>query len=92
MKECKPLALGGDLPGGCADDYETGSWRKFLPVLDRDKCIDCLICWVQCPDSCIIVEDGKMVGFNFEHCKGCGICDEVCPPKVKAIRMIEEES
>jgi len=43
-----------------------------------------------CPDSSIVVEDGKMIDIDLVHCKGCGICAEVCPPKVKCIDMIEE--
>jgi pyruvate ferredoxin oxidoreductase delta subunit len=60
------------------------------PVLDREKCTDCLICWIYCPDTAVIVEDGKVVGFNLFHCKGCGICARECPPKVQAIKMIPE--
>ncbi|HHL39598.1 MAG TPA: ferredoxin [Deltaproteobacteria bacterium] len=91
MKVDKELPWGGViLDAGSADAYSTGGWRKLRPVLDRDKCIDCLICWVMCPDSAIIVEDGKMTGFDLEHCKGCGICAVECPDKVKAITMEEE--
>ncbi len=79
------------LEAGSAHNYETGSWRKQRPVLDSEKCTDCLICWVMCPDSAIIVEEGKMVGFDMEHCKGCGICAVECPDKIKAITMAEEE-
>jgi pyruvate ferredoxin oxidoreductase delta subunit len=43
-----------------------------------------------CPDSAIIVEEGKLVGFNMEHCKGCGICAVECPDKINAILMEEE--
>ncbi|MDH4101663.1 MAG: 4Fe-4S binding protein [Nitrospirota bacterium] len=86
----KDLPLGGVIPGGgTADEYSTGGWRKTTPVLDKNKCTNCLICWVMCPDSAIIVEDGKMVGFDMEHCKGCGICAIECPDKVKAIKMEE---
>ncbi len=79
------------LDGGNADSYETGGWRKLKPVLDKEKCTSCLICWVMCPDSAIIVEDGKVVGFDMEHCKGCGICDVECPDKINAIKMVSEE-
>lgn len=73
---------------GKAREYETGSWRSMRPVLDREKCIDCLTCWIYCPDDCILVEDKKMKGFRYSHCKGCGICARVCPKQ--AIEMKEE--
>lgn len=79
------------LEAGSADKYSTGGWRKLKPVFDRTKCIDCMFCWVFCPDSAVIVEKGKMIGFDLEHCKGCGICAMECPDKVKAIKMVEEE-
>lgn len=91
-KDKKKMPLGGViLTAGSADEYETGGWRKLVPVLDKEKCIDCLICWVMCPDSCVIIEDDKMVGFNLDHCKGCGICAIECPDKVTAIKMEEEK-
>jgi pyruvate ferredoxin oxidoreductase delta subunit len=37
------------------------------------------------------VKDGKMQGFDLTYCKGCGICAEECPKKVKAIEMVREE-
>ena len=90
-KTWKELPIGGMiLEGGNSHDYETGSWRTFRPVLDREKCTDCLICWIYCPDSSILVKEGKHGGFDLEHCKGCGICAEVCPPKIRAIEMVEE--
>ena len=76
--------------GGTADDYSTGGWRKLRPVVDYDKCINCLICWIVCPDSAVLVEEGKMKGFDLKHCKGCGICASECPEKVGAITMEEE--
>jgi pyruvate ferredoxin oxidoreductase delta subunit len=73
---------------GNARQYETGSWRSQRPVLDKEKCSNCLFCWIYCPDSAIQVKDGKIEGFDLEHCKGCGICAEECPKK--AIAMEEE--
>lgn len=86
-----------EIPTGCvieeagnAAEYSTGGWRTFRPVLDEKKCIHCLLCWISCPDSAIVVKDEKMTGFNYDHCKGCGVCADVCPKKVMAIAMEKE--
>ncbi len=91
LKGWKEIPIGGlILDAGNAEDYRTGSWRTYRPVWDEEKCIHCLFCWIYCPDSAIIVEEGKMKGIDLEHCKGCGICAQECPPKVKAIEMALE--
>jgi len=88
-KGWKELPIGGIVEEkGTAASYKTGSWRTFRPVRDEPKCIHCLFCWVYCPDSSILVKDGKMTGFDYEHCKGCGICASVCP--AKCIKMEKE--
>ena len=76
------------LEAGSAEQYDTGSWRSQRPVRDEQKCTHCMICWIYCPDSSILVEDGKMIGFDYKHCKGCGICAAECP--TKAIEMRDE--
>jgi pyruvate ferredoxin oxidoreductase delta subunit len=76
--------------GGTARQFKTGDWRSERPVHIPEKCINCLLCWIYCPDSAVIVKDGKMIGFNYDYCKGCGICAHECPVKVKAIKMIPE--
>lgn len=73
---------------GNALKFETGDWRSFRPVFDKDMCIDCMTCWIYCPDESILANDGKMEGFRLTHCKGCGICAKVCPKK--AITMVQE--
>ena len=91
LKGWKDIPIGGIVPrGGTAFEYETGSWRSFRPVHDDEKCIHCLDCWFCCPDGAIIVEEETFKGFDLEHCKGCGLCAEVCPPKVGAITMKPE--
>jgi len=85
----KEIPIGGLIvEAGNAAEYLTGGWRSFRPLIDMERCTNCLICWVYCPDSSILVEDGKMAGFDYDHCKGCGICSEVCP--VKCITIVEE--
>lgn len=81
-KGWKDIPIGGLIAkGGTARDYKTGDWSASKPVRDESKCIHCLLCWVYCPDSCVLVKDGKMIGFDYEYCKGCGICASVCPRK-----------
>lgn len=87
----KELPIGGVIDeGGTAEEYKTGGWRAFRPVWSSEKCINCLRCWIHCPDTSILVKEGKVVGIDYEHCKGCGICASVCPPKVSAIQMVKE--
>ncbi len=73
---------------GKSMENKTGSWRTQMPVVDREKCIKCGQCQLNCPDGCIFVtEEGAKP--NYDYCKGCGICAQVCP--VKCIKMETEE-
>jgi pyruvate ferredoxin oxidoreductase delta subunit len=67
---------------GSSEKFQTGDWSSFMPVWDKSKCIDCLTCWIFCPDNSILVEDGKFMGIKKTHCKGCGLCVKVCPKDV----------
>jgi len=90
LKNWRELPVGDVLEGGTAANFKTGDWRNQKAIWKKDKCIQCMLCWIYCPDSAFIVEDGKVVGINYDFCKGCGICDKVCPPKVDAIEMVPE--
>ena len=86
----KDIEPGGILTeAGNASLRRTGDWRSDRPVLDKEKCNKCGLCWLYCPDAAKIpVEDGYYET-DFYHCKGCGICAQVC--RKGAIEMIEEE-
>ncbi|MCS7181142.1 MAG: 4Fe-4S binding protein [bacterium] len=86
----KELPVGDILEGGSSLKFKTGNWRNKRPVRIPEKCINCFICWISCPDDAIIVdaEKGKWSSFNYDYCKGCGICAYECPKK--AIEMKEE--
>ena len=75
--------------GATSAVVNTGDWRTLMPVLDMDKCKQCLLCAPVCPDMSIPVVDGKRGEFNYFFCKGCGICANVCP--FDAIKMVKEE-
>jgi pyruvate ferredoxin oxidoreductase delta subunit len=38
----------------------------------------------------IISKNKKMVGIDYDHCKGCGVCVEVCPTNPKSLLMFDE--
>ena len=87
----KEMAPGAVTPkAGSSFEKITAGWRSNRPIWSREKCIQCFRCWILCPDSSIRVEDGKVVGMDYDHCKGCGICAEECPKKVQAITMKPE--
>ncbi len=84
----KEMDTGGSVAGGTSEKYKTGNWRVEKPVIDYEKCIKCLICWLYCPEPAILrVGDG--VKIDYDYCKGCGICAEECPKD--AISMVPEE-
>lgn len=64
---------------GTAEMTITGEWRTMAPKWHPAKCKQCLLCAPFCPDSSIPVVAGKRQDFDFDHCKGCGICYKVCP-------------
>ena len=87
----KELADGGIIPqAGNAVEYSTGAWRLQKPIRRDEDCIDCLFCWVYCPDNSCWTKDASVKGlqFDLDHCKGCAICAEICPKK--AIDMVPE--
>jgi len=74
---------------GNASLHRTGDWRTERPVMDKEKCNKCGLCWLYCPDEAMkFLEDGYYEPDPF-YCKGCGICAKVC--RREAITMIEEE-
>jgi pyruvate ferredoxin oxidoreductase delta subunit len=75
---------------GNSNDYATGGWRSERPIRDEEKCTQCLLCWIVCPDTAITVADEKVGDYDYEHCKGCGICANECPSD--AIRMVNEQA
>jgi pyruvate ferredoxin oxidoreductase delta subunit len=90
------LPVGDIVEAGTAVNFHTGAWRSERPVWNKDKCINCLVCWISCPDSSIkIASDEKkttvVIGIDYDHCKGCGICARECPPAIKAITMEQEK-
>jgi pyruvate ferredoxin oxidoreductase delta subunit len=72
-----------------SDTIKTASWRNQRPVLDREKCTRCTVCWKFCPDVAVSFDDEGYPLFSVDHCKGCGICAHECRPG--ALEMVDEE-
>jgi pyruvate ferredoxin oxidoreductase gamma subunit/2-oxoisovalerate ferredoxin oxidoreductase gamma subunit len=64
----------------------TGTWSLDRPLL-TDECTACALCALFCPEGAIARNDGSMV-IDYLYCKGCGICEVVCPVR-NAIAMEE---
>jgi len=74
---------------GSSRFYKTGDWRSFRPVVDKEKCIKCGLCYIFCPDAAIQEDKDGFFIANLDYCKGCGICAREC--YVQCIKMVEEE-
>ena len=84
------LPWGYALPAADAARQPTGRWRGGRrPSVELERCIDCLLCWLYCPDAAVVLEELAMRGFDYDVCKGCELCVQVCPPH--AIAMVDEE-
>jgi NADPH-dependent glutamate synthase beta subunit-like oxidoreductase len=48
--------------------------------LSCGNCFECDNCYGICPDNAVIkLGPGKRFQFNYDYCKGCGICAAECP-------------
>jgi 2-oxoacid:acceptor oxidoreductase delta subunit (pyruvate/2-ketoisovalerate family) len=57
--------------------------------LSCGNCFECDNCYGVCPDNAVIkLGPGKRFEFNYDYCKGCGLCVAECP--CGAIEMIPE--
>lgn len=58
--------------------------------LSCGNCFECDNCYGVCPDNAVIkLGPGKRYQFNYDYCKGCGLCAAECP--CGAIRMEPEQ-
>ncbi|HQZ46241.1 MAG TPA: NAD(P)-binding protein [Usitatibacteraceae bacterium] len=69
---------------------ETNALFEARRCLSCGNCFECDNCYGVCPDNAVIkLGPGNRFKFNFDYCKGCGVCAAECP--CGAIRMVPEE-
>ncbi|HUZ17515.1 MAG TPA: 4Fe-4S dicluster-binding protein [Spirochaetia bacterium] len=89
LKKYNEIPIGGVLPREMAGIPRTGGWRtEVKPIVELGKCVNCLLCWIDCPDVAVVIRGTEFVGFDYDYCKGCELCAAVCP--TGAIQMVEE--
>jgi 2-oxoacid:acceptor oxidoreductase delta subunit (pyruvate/2-ketoisovalerate family) len=69
--------------------YESNALFEARRCLSCGNCFECDNCYGVCPDNAVIkLGPGKRFEFNYDYCKGCGICETECP--CGAIKMVPE--
>jgi 2-oxoacid:acceptor oxidoreductase delta subunit (pyruvate/2-ketoisovalerate family) len=76
-----------EVQGGLTDENALFEARRCLSC---GNCFECDNCYGVCPDNAVIkLGPGKRFEFNYDYCKGCGMCVAECP--CGAIEMVPEE-
>jgi 2-oxoacid:acceptor oxidoreductase delta subunit (pyruvate/2-ketoisovalerate family) len=69
---------------------ETNALYEARRCLSCGNCFECDNCYGVCPDNAVIkLSAGQRFRFNYDYCKGCGVCAQECP--CGAIAMVPEE-
>ncbi len=69
---------------------ETNALYEARRCLSCGNCFECDNCYGVCPDNAVIkLGPGERFKFNYDYCKGCGVCAQECP--CGAIEMVPEE-
>jgi pyruvate ferredoxin oxidoreductase gamma subunit len=79
--------IGGVAPeaGGTVLRDARAMREGVVPVFVAEKCTNCALCEIACPDYCFVWRAGgdpkgpTLAGIEYRYCKGCMRCVEVCP-------------
>ena len=76
-----------EVQGGLSADNALFEARRCLSC---GNCFECDNCYGVCPDNAVIkLGPGQRFAFNYDYCKGCGVCVAECP--CGAIEMVPED-
>ncbi|MBP2635402.1 MAG: periplasmic polyferredoxin [Firmicutes bacterium] len=67
--------------------FDIKSVKLGLAVVQQDTCIawqsrGCMVCVTACPYQAITLDNQKHPVVDSQKCKGCGMCEKVCPALV----------
>ncbi|MDE6181572.1 MAG: 2-oxoacid:acceptor oxidoreductase family protein [Eubacteriales bacterium] len=73
----------------------SASREGYVPIFDKEKCIQCGLCDSTCPDMVFQFVKGEYkgkesmvnLGPDYHHCKGCLRCTEICPTKALTVGL-----
>lgn len=73
--------------GGLTEENALFEARRCMSC---GNCFECDNCYGVCPDNAVVkLGPGRKFRFNYDYCKGCGICANECP--CGAIEMVRED-
>ncbi|MGZ5217075.1 MAG: NAD(P)-binding protein [Caldimonas sp.] len=76
-----------EVQGGLTEDNALFEARRCLSC---GNCFECDNCYGVCPDNAVVkLGPGNRFEFNYDYCKGCGVCVSECP--CGAIDMVPED-
>ncbi len=69
----------------------TGNQEPWFPVIDRDRCRSCKLCFNFCLFGVYTVEDNKVIVSHPENCKNnCPACARVCPEQAVIFPKLDQ--
>lgn len=85
-------------PGNTISNDLSASRQGYIPVFNKEDCIQCGLCDSTCPDMVYQFVPGEFrgrpsmvnLGPDYHHCKGCLRCVEVCPTDALTVGLERE--
>jgi 2-oxoacid:acceptor oxidoreductase delta subunit (pyruvate/2-ketoisovalerate family) len=86
LEKTRRISTFDEVQGGLDEANALYEARRCLSC---GNCFECDNCYGVCPDNAVIkLGPGKRFQFNYDYCKGCGLCAAECP--CGAIAMVPE--
>jgi 2-oxoacid:acceptor oxidoreductase delta subunit (pyruvate/2-ketoisovalerate family) len=87
LEQARRVSTFDEVVGGLTEENALFEARRCLSC---GNCFECDNCFGVCPDNAVIkLGPGERYRFDYDFCKGCGICVKECP--CGAIDMVPEE-